>query len=102
MRRTGAKLIAVTIFAGAALIASCAKPYHEETERYVFVATNIKLPYWREGQGGGFGAGQKVGGKRGNNRATPHDPQREGGEFRPIAGKHPPGSCVLAGGGARF
>jgi len=31
--------VAVFIFAGATLIASCAKPYHEEVERYVFVAT---------------------------------------------------------------
>jgi len=36
----------------AALIASCAKPYHEENERYVFVATNINLPYWQEAQAG--------------------------------------------------
>jgi len=25
----------------ATIIVACAKPYHEETERYVFVATNI-------------------------------------------------------------
>ena len=45
MRKHGATLVAVAICAGAALIASCAKPYHEEIERYVFVATNINLPY---------------------------------------------------------
>src|SRR5258708_3600775 len=33
MRRHGATLVAVFIFAGATLIASCAKPYHEEVER---------------------------------------------------------------------
>src|SRR6266568_3715918 len=41
MRKYGATLLPVCIFAGAALIASCAKPYHEETERYVFVATDV-------------------------------------------------------------
>ncbi|MCU1316364.1 MAG: hypothetical protein JWN63_1686, partial [Candidatus Acidoferrum typicum] len=38
-RKQRAALVAAFIFAGAALIASCAKPYHQETERYVFVAT---------------------------------------------------------------
>src|SRR6267143_6207854 len=52
VRRLGATLVAIFIFAGAALIASCAKPYHEETERYVFVATNINLPYWKEAEAG--------------------------------------------------
>src|SRR5690242_13502367 len=36
----------------AAVIGSCAKPYHEETEKYYFVATNIDLPYWQEAQAG--------------------------------------------------
>src|SRR2546421_11275315 len=96
MRRQGAKLVAVTIFAGAALIASCAKPYHEETERYVFVATNIKLPYWREAQGGVFDAAKTLGGKRGLTRPTPYDPNGEGGKFRPIVGQHPAGIFVSA------
>src|SRR5260370_41168944 len=61
VRRHGAKLVAVAIFAGAAMIASCAKPYHEETERYVFVATNINLPYWQEVRGGGLDAGRTKG-----------------------------------------
>ena len=43
-------LVSVFIFVGAALVASCAKPYHEENERYVFVATNINLPSWQEAQ----------------------------------------------------
>jgi|GEM_PF-5889192 len=41
MRRHGTTLVSIFVFVGAALIASCAKPYHEENERYVFVATNI-------------------------------------------------------------
>src|SRR5258708_24515490 len=48
MRRHGAMLVFAFIFVGAALVASCAKPYHEENERYVFVATNINLPYCQE------------------------------------------------------
>ena len=62
MGKRGASLVSVHIFVGAALIASsCAKPYHEETERYVFVATNINLPYWREAQAGFLGAAKALG-----------------------------------------
>src|SRR2546430_14301921 len=83
MRRRRATLVAVSIFAGAALIASCAKPYHEETERYVFVATNINLPYWRGGGGGGFFAGQKTGGKKGNFAAPAEETPRGKRKFWP-------------------
>ena len=51
MTRLGVTLVSVLILVGAVLIA-CAKPYHEENERYVFVSTNINLPYWQEAQAG--------------------------------------------------
>src|SRR5207244_11149010 len=51
-----------TLFrSGAALIASCSKPYHETNERYVFVATNINLPYWQEAQAGFLDAAKALG-----------------------------------------
>src|SRR5260370_40403609 len=70
MRRKGATLVCVAIFGGAALIGSCAKPYHEENERYVFVATNINLPYWRGGGAGVFDWAETQGGKGGPVRPT--------------------------------
>ncbi len=96
MRRQGAKLVAVTIFAGAALIASCAKPYHEETERYVFVATNINLPYWREAQAGFLDAAKTLGVKGELTGPTTYDPNGEVGMFRQIVEQHPAGICVSA------
>ena len=96
MRRQGAKLVAVTIFAGAALIASCAKPYHEETERYVFVATNINLPYWREAQAGFLDAAKTLGVKGELTGPTTYDPNGEVGMFRQIVERHPAGICVSA------
>src|SRR2546429_1898028 len=92
MRRQGAKLVAVTIFAGAALIASCAKPYHEETERYVFLATNINLPYWREAPAGVLDAAKKLGGKGEMARPTPDDPNGRGGNVPPNLETDPPGN----------
>jgi ABC-type sugar transport system substrate-binding protein len=61
MRRHGTTLVSVFIFVGAALIAACAKPYHEENERYVFVATNINLPYWQEAEAGFLDAAKVLG-----------------------------------------
>jgi len=42
-----------------ALIGSCAKPYHAETEKYYFVATNINLRTGRKRRQD-FGRGQKL------------------------------------------
>src|SRR5260370_26850971 len=61
MRRHGPSLVSLFIFVGAALIASCSKPYHENNERYVFVATNITLPYWQDAQAGFLDAATALG-----------------------------------------
>ena len=34
------------------LLMSCAPPYHQKEERYVFVAFNTSLPYWQEAEAG--------------------------------------------------
>lgn len=34
------------------LLVSCAPPYHQKEERYVFVAFNTSLPYWQEAEAG--------------------------------------------------
>src|SRR6266478_4724006 len=52
MRKHAGALASLMILLVVAVIVSCAKPYHEETEHYVFVAANIDLPYWQEAQAG--------------------------------------------------
>ncbi len=96
VRRHGATLVAVLIFAGAALIASCAKPYHEETERYVFVATNINLPYWKEAEAGFLDAARTLGVKGELTGPTTYDPHGEVGFFRKIVDQNPAGICLSA------
>src|ERR1700686_2562149 len=96
MRRHGARLAAVAIFAGAALIVSCAKPYHEETERYVFVATNINLPYWKEAEAGFLDAARTLGVKGELTGPTTYDPSAEVGMFRKIVEQQPAGICLSA------
>jgi len=83
-------------FRGAALIASCAKPYHEETERYVFVATNINLPYWKEAEAGFLDAARTLGVKGELTGPTTYDPHGEVGFFRKIVDQNPAGICLSA------
>jgi ribose transport system substrate-binding protein len=96
MRRNGITLVAVLIFIAAALIASCTQPYHEENERYVFVATNINLPYWQEAQAGFQDAARALGVKGELVGPTTYDPDGEVGIFRQIVEQHPAGICVSA------
>ena len=96
MKRNGTKLVSGFIFVGAVLIAACAKPYHEENERYVFVATNIKLPYWQEAQAGFLDAASALGVKGELVGPTGYQPNAELGMFRDIVEQHPAGICLSA------
>ena len=96
MRRYGTTLVSVFIFVGAVLIAACAKPYHEENERYVFVATNIKLPYWQEAEAGFLDAARALGVKGELTGPTGYAPNAELGMFRQIVEQHPAGICLSA------
>ena len=96
MRRHGTTLVSVFIFVGAVLIAACAKPYHEENERYVFVATNINLPYWQEAEAGFLDAARALGVKGELTGPTGYAPNAELGMFRQIVEQHPAGICLSA------
>ncbi len=96
MRRHGATRVSVFFLIGAALIASCAKPYHEENERYVFVATNINLPYWQEAQAGFLDAARALGVKGELIGPATYDPDAEVGMFRQVVEQHPAGICLSA------
>src|ERR1700720_1455531 len=66
MKRPGAwpvtfPIVICLFWSAAMLLQSCAKPYHEENERYVFVATNINLPYWQEANAGFLDAASGLG-----------------------------------------
>src|SRR4029077_15066284 len=96
MRRHGTTLVSVVIFVGALLIAACGNPYHEENERYVFVATNINLPYWQEAQAGFLDAAKALGVKGELVGPAGYAPNAELGVFRQIVGEHPAGICLSA------
>jgi len=96
MRRHGATLVSVFVFVGAALIASCAKPYHEQNERYVFVATNINLPYWQEAKAGFLDAAKALGVKGELVGPTGYAPHAELVAFQQIVEQQPAGICLSA------
>ena len=78
------------------LIGACAQPYHEENERYVFVATNINLPYWQEAEAGFLDAAKALGVKAELSGPTTYDPSAEIGMFRKILEQPPAGICLSA------
>ena len=96
MRRHRAILLFVLIVAGVALIVSCAKAYHEENERYVFVATNINLPYWQEAKAGFLDAAKALGVKGQLIGPTAYAPNAEMLVFRQAVEDHPDGICLSA------
>ena len=97
MRKFGGALASFMILLVAAVIVSCAKPYHEETERYVFVATNIDLPYWQEAQAGFLDAAKQLGVRAEMIGPVKYDPASEAGMFQEQVEKHPAGICLSAG-----
>ena len=75
----------------AALLVSCQKPFHEETERYVFVAANINLPYWQEAQVGFEDSGRGLGVKVEFTGPTSYAPEEQLAAFRQAVAARPSG-----------
>src|SRR5258706_133940 len=89
MRKYGITLACFLILLVATIIVACAKPYHEENERYVFVSTNINLPYWQEAQAGFLDAAQTLGVKGELVGPTGYPPNAEMGMIRQIVEDNP-------------
>ena len=97
MKKHGATLASVVILCGSALIVSCTKPYHEENERYVFVATNINLSYWLNAEAGFLDAAKALGVKAELTGPPGYQPNAELGVFRRVLEENPTGICLSAG-----
>ncbi len=89
--RYAAHLVILSVLFAAS---SCQKPYHEETERYVFVAANINLPYWQEAQAGFIDAARTMGVKAEFTGPTSYSPEEELDAFRQAMASHPSGILV--------
>jgi ribose transport system substrate-binding protein len=78
----------------ATLLVSCQKSFHEETERYVFVAANINLPYWQEAQAGFADSGRGLGVKVEFTGPTSYSPEEQLAAFRQAVATRPAGIAV--------
>ena len=86
-------LIASAVFAVFGL-ASCQTPYHEQEERYVFVATNVNLPYWQEAQAGLTDAAKQMGVKAELVGPEKFDPQEQARALQKVVESKPSGILV--------
>ena len=96
MKTRGFALVSFFVFVGLALLVACAKPYHQENERYVFVATNIDLPYWKEAQARFLDAAKAIGVKAELIGPKGYQPHEEMVMFRALVEEQPTGVCLSA------
>ena len=76
-----------------ALSATCQDSLHTG-ERYIFVASNIKLPYWQEAQAGFKDAAQTLGVKTEFRGPSTYSPEEELKAFQNAMETHPTGILV--------
>lgn len=88
------KPLYVASLLAAAMLLSCQKPFHEETERYVFVANNIELPYWREARAGFEDAGRALGVKVEFTGPTSYNPEEQLDTLRKVVAARPSGILI--------
>ena len=85
-------MLAMLVMIG--ILASCQKPFHDENERYIFVASNISLPYWQEAQAGFRDSAHSLGVKSEFTGPEAYSPQEELAAFQQAVSKHPAGILV--------
>ena len=73
-------------------MASCGtESYHQKEERYVFVTTNVNLPYWQEAEAGAQDAGKWLGVKVEVAGPEKFSPEEELAAFQKAVGEKPSG-----------
>jgi ribose transport system substrate-binding protein len=75
-------------------LGSCQTPYHEQEERYVFVASNVNLPYWQEAQAGLTDAAKQLGVKSELTGPEKFDPQEQLRAFQKVVESKPAGIMI--------
>src|SRR5271165_1192102 len=75
-------------------LSSCQQPYHEPEEHYVFIASNINLPYWQEAQAGLVDAAKQMGVKADFEGPDKFDPKEELDAFQKAVSSKPAGIMV--------
>lgn len=94
MRRHPMKELYVTVFLAFTILASCQPAFHNKDERYVFVAANVRLPYWQEVEAGFRDAARVLGVKGQLTGPTSYAPDEELKAFQEAVASHPAGIVV--------
>ena len=94
MRQRFLMLISLGLLLLAGFSASCQKPFHAETERYILIASNINLEYWQEAGAGFNDAARGLGVKAGFQGPNYHSPEEELKFFKEAVAQHPAGILV--------
>jgi len=93
MRAQLATTMCLGFLLASALSALCQDSLHAG-ERYVFVASNVDLPYWQEAQAGFKDAAQTVGVKADFMGPTTYSPEEELKTFQNAVEAHPTGILI--------
>lgn len=96
MTRRGTLAARVVVIAGTALIGACSEPAHDRNEHYVFVATNINLPYWKEAEAGFLDSAKTLGVSAELVGPATYSPNAELQAFRQVVEQQPAGICLSA------
>jgi ribose transport system substrate-binding protein len=96
MTRRGTMAARVVVFAGTALIGACSEPNHDRNEHYVFVATNVNLPYWKEAEAGFLDGAKTLGVTAELTGPASYSPNAELQAFRQAVESQPAGICLSA------
>jgi ribose transport system substrate-binding protein len=94
MKQFTCRLLSIALLLGVGIFSSCQKPFHEETERFIFVAANTSLPYWQESKAGFMDAARGLGVKAEFTGSDTYSPQEELEAFQKAVDKHPSGIAV--------
>jgi ribose transport system substrate-binding protein len=96
MTRRGTLAARVVVMAGVAFTGACSEPAHDRNEHYVFVATNINLPYWKEAEAGFLDSAKTLGVSAELVGPTTYSPNAELQAFRQAVEQQPAGICLSA------
>jgi ribose transport system substrate-binding protein len=94
MKQRHLMVISLGMLLAALFSASCQKPFHEETEHYILVATNINLEYWQDAGAGFRDAARGLGVKADFQGPTYLSPEEELKVFKEAVAQHPSGILV--------
>ncbi|MEQ1472273.1 MAG: substrate-binding domain-containing protein [Candidatus Acidiferrum sp.] len=84
------------LVAGMALASCGTESYHQKEERYVFVTTNVNLPYWQEAEAGFQDAAKWLGVKVEFSGPEKFSPEEELAAFQKAVGEKPSGILLSA------